>query len=250
MTYEKQGSGYDSGATGHELQGRDKSKKCLVHKCTNYKGEGGFVGDLCTPCHHVITTGRVDVPGNTFINDLVRKDVSKVSVFQDWLFNLTMQQQSVLVLACRGPDNIGKFHPSKNIVTHYRASVLKAAYLGRPMKAGESDNTTFMSLQHLNEEPADWHTVETTWFYHVDEIAHHYNMHLMHGAQIIGYKHPDELFRSRWSHFYFRSCDELHLYPETETQMDRRLNDWDRKHWDVDALGWALSMNGESNVNA
>ena len=62
---------------------------------------------------------------------------------------------------------------------------------------------------------------------------HHYHMHLMHGAQILGYKHPDPKYRSRWNHFYLRCLDDSHTpHPETESEMDERLNDWNRKQWD------------------
>jgi hypothetical protein len=157
--------------------------------------------------------------------------MTKPSVFQDWLFELTMQQQSVLVLACRGPDGVGKFHPIKEVVARYRATVLKAAYLGRPMRADEGDNTTFMTLHYFSSD-VFWDGIVTTFFEHVDSMPHHYYMHLMHGAQIAGYKHPDELFRKRWSSFYYLCCHDLHLYPETEEQMDERLSDWHQKHWD------------------
>jgi len=153
-------------------------------------------------------------------------------VFQDWMLDLTMQQQSVLVLACRGPDGVGKFHPTKALVARYRATVLKAAYLGRPMRIDEGDATTFMTLRHLSQD-GHWNAIVKDFFDHVDELPHHYYMHLMHGAQIAGYKHSDELFRRRWSDFYLRSCHDLHLYPEMEAHMDQRLGDWDRQHWDV-----------------
>lgn len=153
-----------------------------------------------------------------------------VCVFQDWLFDLTMQQQSVLVLGCRGPDGIAKYHPTKLIVARYRATVLKAAYLGRPMRIDEGDDTTFMTLIEFSNGTS-WMGICRSFFDHVDEVPHHYYMHLMHGAQIAGFKHPNELFRTRWHGFYLRACDDLHLYPENEDQMDRRLGDWDRKHW-------------------
>ena len=155
-----------------------------------------------------------------------------VCVFQDWLFDLTMQQQSVLVLGCRGPDGIAKFHPTKEVVVRYRATVLKAAYLGRPMRIDEGDDTTFMSLLNFSDA-GNWLTLVRDFFDHVDNLPHHYYMHLMHGAQIAGYKHPDELFRHRWSGFYLRSCHDLHLKPETEEQMDERLSDWHQRHWDL-----------------
>lgn len=35
-----------------------KEQKCIVKDCENHKHEGGFVGDLCKPCHQFITTGE------------------------------------------------------------------------------------------------------------------------------------------------------------------------------------------------
>lgn len=153
------------------------------------------------------------------------------AVFQDWLFDLTMQQQSVLVLACRGPDGIAKFHPTKQIVARYRATILKAAYLGRPMRADEGDDTTFMTLIKFSDDH-HWMAMCRDFFDHVDALPHHYYMHLMHGAQIAGYKHQLELFRNRWRLFYERCCHDLHVTPELEFEMDERLNDWDRRFWD------------------
>lgn len=164
--------------------------------------------------------------------------VTDICVFQDWMFSLPMQQQSVLVLACRGPDNIPKFHAAKLIVARYRASVLKAAYSGRALRPGEGEATTFMTMEGFDAElVAPWRMITQAWFDHIDEIPHHYIMHLMHGAQIIGYKHPELLYQNRWQGFYIRSCHDLHLTPETEDLMDRRLCDWDHEHWDKPDLG-------------
>lgn len=151
-------------------------------------------------------------------------------VFQEWMFPLPMQQQSVLVLACRGPDGIAKFHPCKEVVVRYRATVLKAAYLGRAMRIDEGDDTTFMSLLHFSND-ALWQSMLREFFNNVDSIPHHYYLHLAHGAEIIGYKHPVELQRRRWIGFYHRACDDMHLYPEGEAEMDARLSDWQRQHW-------------------
>ncbi len=152
-------------------------------------------------------------------------------VFQDWMFPLPMQQQSVLVLACRGPDGIAKFHPCKSVVARYRASVLKAAYLGRPMRIDEGDATTFMTLANFSDD-REWYGIVREFFDNVDAIPHHYYLHLAHGAEIIGYKHSDALFRKRWMNFYFQCCQDMHLFPETEADLDTRLADWERQHWD------------------
>lgn len=142
-----------------------------------------------------------------------------------------MQQQSVLILACRGPDGIAKHHPTKLLTTRYRATVLKAAYLGRAMRVNEHDATTFMSLHAFSDDSHWVNHVINPFFDHVDALPHHYYLHLAHGAEIIGYKHPVALFRMRWLYFYQRCCHDLHLQPETFEQLEERLNDWDGKHW-------------------
>lgn len=155
----------------------------------------------------------------------------RVCVFQNWVFNLSMQQQSVLVLALRGPDGVAKFHPCKEIVKHYRATILKAAYLGRPLTPQEHEPPTFMSLACMKERMW-WVRIMKEYLDHVDELPHHYHMHIMHGAQIMGYKHDDQFIRERWLEFYHRCCDDLHLTAESEEELDARLNDWGREHWD------------------
>lgn len=155
-----------------------------------------------------------------------------VSVFPDWVLALpSMQMQSVLMLAARGPDNVAKFHPTKEIVIRYRATVLKAAYLGRQMRIDEFDDTTFMSLQCFSVDH-HWNSLCDNFFDNVDEIAHHYYMHLMHGAEICGYFHPNPLFRERWLTFYKQCTHNLHLLPETKQDLEARLNDWGQKHWE------------------
>jgi hypothetical protein len=34
------------------------AEKCIVQGCENHRGEGPFVGDLCSPCHSFITRGE------------------------------------------------------------------------------------------------------------------------------------------------------------------------------------------------
>jgi hypothetical protein len=42
-------------------------EKCIVFGCLNHKDEGTFVGNLCGPCHHFITTGKGDAVGSSQI---------------------------------------------------------------------------------------------------------------------------------------------------------------------------------------
>jgi hypothetical protein len=46
----------------------DKTE-CLVLGCTNKKHEGIFVGDLCSPCYKMLTTGELGY-GRTFIHEM------------------------------------------------------------------------------------------------------------------------------------------------------------------------------------
>jgi hypothetical protein len=156
-----------------------------------------------------------------------------MSVLHDWISDLPLQQQAVLILALRGPDGDVKHTKFKVLLRCYRACVLKAAYFGRPLKLGEAADT-FMSL-------GDEFLAFRDWRVHVGDfledeadaaILHHYT-HFMHGAEILAYKHPILAVRERWQYCYERFCHRLHVNPESPIQMDERLNDWGREHWDV-----------------
>lgn len=155
------------------------------------------------------------------------------SVQPEWCRELTIQQQSVLFLAARGPDNISKSHPCKEVVRAYRGSVLVDAKLGVPCPWGHHLNS-FVSMKLFAYE-YNWGLVVDAYFEEVDGIPHHYHMHLMHGAEILGYKHPDVRYRQRWLDFYKRCCADMHVNPETEQQLDDRLNDWGREYWGNEA---------------
>jgi len=51
--------------------GKNK-RKCIVKGCTNHAHEGAFVGDLCAPCHTMITTGDYGC-GNTVFHHAERE---------------------------------------------------------------------------------------------------------------------------------------------------------------------------------
>ena len=151
------------------------------------------------------------------------------SVQPEWCATLPLQQQSVLFLGARGPDGIAKDHPCKGVQVAYRGCVFKAGKWGRLLEWGEKADG-FMSLD-VFADPTRWGQLVDTFFRNVDSLPHHYLMHLIHGAQILGYHHPDERFRARWREFYFRAVDDMHLMPESVEEMDDRLSDWHCEHW-------------------
>jgi len=172
----------------------------------------------------------------------------RLSVQPSWCADLPLQQQSVLFLATRGPDGVARDHPCKDVQRAYRACVLLAGRYGRELRPVEGGDS-FMSLT-LFVDNCTWREVVLRFLYKIDELPHHYLSHLMHGAEILGYKHPDAVVRSRWHHLYLRMVYDLHLAPETEAEMDRRLGDWGRVDWDenqeaLPPLGWSPPALGE-----
>jgi hypothetical protein len=150
-----------------------------------------------------------------------------VSLFPDWLSNLTLQQQAVLMAATRGQDGDPKHTGFKVIQSALRASIMKAAHTGRMAEMGEH-LASFMSLViFANGEKWVQH-IQATLENEGDGCYLHYYMHLAHAAQILGYKHPDPAFRDRWYACYMEMAHKLHLNTESEQQMDERLGDFGR----------------------
>lgn len=59
----------------------------------------------------------------------------------------------------------------------------------------------------------------------VDELPHHFQLHLMHAAEILGYKHPNQEIREWWNRVYKSIVSDAHLLAESEERMDYRLGD-------------------------
>ena len=46
--------------------------KCIVHGCTNHEHQGSFEGDMCSPCHRMITTGKINPSTNWFVQKILK----------------------------------------------------------------------------------------------------------------------------------------------------------------------------------
>lgn len=137
------------------------------------------------------------------------------SVLHDWVHALPFQMQALLLTAMRGPDACPKHNHAKSIVRYLREAVIK------PAGYHTGNDNDFMW--------GDWdrftHSAVAFWENH-DEYPHHFIMHLVHCAQVVGYKHPDSQIRAHWAAFYLGACDSFHMMPESEEAMDERLNDF------------------------
>lgn len=121
----------------------------------------------------------------------------------------------------------------KNELQQQRYAAMDAAQL-RGEIPDEAEEATDAEGLAFAEQPGVWERhldrhVEA-YLRDLDMIPHHFQLHFLHAAEIVGYKHPDARIRAWWAKLYVRLVHDMHLYPESEAQMDSRLGD-DRSGW-------------------
>ncbi len=161
-----------------------------------------------------------------------------------------MMQQSVLLTAIRGPDGAPKYGPTKSLLRWFRRCVLFSAIDGRVLTDPEEPNggsftgpsferpcvdpNFYLTQTAFDAAARPWEgfmdDVVAAYLRELDAIPHHFQLHFLHAAEIVGYKHPDARIRAWWRAVYERLVHDMHLWPETEAQLDRRLGD-DRAAW-------------------
>lgn len=138
------------------------------------------------------------------------------TVLHDWVCSLTFQMQALLLTAMRGPDENNKYNAAKAIIRYLRGVVIKPA--GDWHQKNDND---FM----WGEYKLFFGYMNAFWVDH-DEYPHHFIMHLVHCAEVVGYEHPDTEISQYWLRFYNEACHAFHMNPETKKQMHDRLNDF------------------------
>lgn len=161
------------------------------------------------------------------------------SVLQDWVLDLPLMQQTVLLTAIRGPDNTPKYGPVKMLMRWYRRCVLISALDGRILTTpsdprggsftGPSIDPKGPDALHSGWEP-DMDRLVDEYLRSVDALPHHFHMHLMHAVEILGYQHPDRRIGAWWLAVYARFARDMHLLPELFADMNERLGD-NRANW-------------------
>jgi hypothetical protein len=160
---------------------------------------------------------------------------------QDWVHGVSIMQQSVLLSAIRGCDGMPKFHKHKALVKWYRRCVLISAFDGvaltDPFAPGGGSFTgpiaDLRAWRDAGPHPVTEYDHRCSLLQKAtddfmdsrDELPAHYRDHFMHAAEVVGYKHPDPTIREFWFDVYERLVHALHVWPETEAQMDARLGD-------------------------
>lgn len=126
------------------------------------------------------------------------------SVLQPWVEQLGLRHQGVLMACVRGCDNVPKEDPTKALTRCLRAVTLASI---DPRPSSFIENVTWAELQRRMDAVLKNH----------DHYPIHYILHLAHGAEIIGYKHPDRVLRSCWRMLYFDLCGCFHMRPSPQT---------------------------------
>ena len=171
----------------------------------------------------------------------------KGPVTQPWTHGITFMQQTVLLTAVRGPDGIPKYGAIKMLLRWYRRCILISSLDGvalnnpyDPLHGGSFMGASYDVVMRggrvawpsdeFDSWPQKMWDVLTQYLKDLDGIPHHFQLHLMHAFEIVGYKHPDPRIRKWFFDAYLRLVHDMHLWPETEEQMDRRLGD-SREQW-------------------
>lgn len=164
------------------------------------------------------------------------KALPVLAVLQPWVCGLSLMQQTVLITAIRGPDGIPKYGPTKLLLRWYRRCILLSSMetpdnrvLITPYQQG-GGSFTGPSMSPATDWRDAMDEIVGQYLRELDAIPHHFQLHLLHGIEILGYKHPGPMIRPWWREVYHRLVHDMHLWPETEVQMDRRLGD-DRDQW-------------------
>lgn len=135
------------------------------------------------------------------------------SIIQDWAADLGLRHQGVLVAAIRGCDSAPREDASKWLVRFYRGCLLRA-HCGDVKKA--------RSFMIWTEDEGEFWGHVGEFFKSIDHYPQHWLFHFMQAAHIMGRKMPGDQ-GDWWLAFYHRFVCKLHLNPESEEQMDRRL---------------------------
>jgi hypothetical protein len=157
-------------------------------------------------------------------------------VLQKWVGSLSVMQQTVLLTATRGPDGTPKYGPAKMLLRWYRRCVLLSAMDGCVLPTpyafggGSFTGPSYDPTTHVHDWEPIMDGILGNYLRELDALPHHFQLHFMHAAQIVGFKHSDSRIRAWWQRVYNTLAHDMHLFPETEEQLDRRLGD-SRDQW-------------------
>lgn len=174
--------------------------------------------DMATAVAMAVRTGDVVFGGDPeeAISRMTWNPRPAFGILQPWVATLGLRHQGVLMAAVRGCDTEPKDTPCKELARVYRGTVLRA-HCGDASKAVSFTRAMPAGLD-------DWIDLVRDAIKSMEALPWHYVQHLMGATEVLGYKAPNDAFPHRWHSLYLALCHVLHVNPETERQLDARLD--------------------------
>lgn len=130
-------------------------------------------------------------------------------VIQDWVQHMPLKMQAVLLMSLRGPD------------THRAPNIKKMTRWLRGLTFVPGDPKNVVEFMAVDLPPR---LIEKNDTHRELEFAsQHFYSHLMHGLEVVGYKHHDGIIRAWALDLYKDMCDLFHMNYETFEQHEYRL---------------------------
>lgn len=133
-----------------------------------------------------------------------------MTVLQTWLEALPIRMQSTLLLSLRGPDT-HRAPEIKKVQRWMRGLTFKP---GNPANVAEfmTDIGNVPVLQEKNDLARE-----------LEFCTQHFYSHLMHGLEVIGYRHPERGVAVRAQRMFIDMTSLMHLECETREDFELRL---------------------------
>ena len=158
----------------------------------------------------LLADGQPDPKGDLVGALRTRLRENPQGVLQPWVAALGLRHQGVLMACVRGCDNVPKDDATKLLARCLRAVMLRSF-----------DPKPSSFIEHVASDELGRRMIAVLKNH--DHYPLHYLMHLLHGSEIVGYKHPEFPVREGWHWFYVNLATCFHLTPETEAALDERL---------------------------
>jgi hypothetical protein len=139
-----------------------------------------------------------------------------VSVLQDWVMELPLREQGTLLTGVRGCDTAPKDPSRLNAPERRLAAFLRYCFM------------TPADPREVDYEPGCFFQSMPPSGFRQSSIGHyplHWVSHIMHGFEIVAYRHPDPKIKAQAMDIYRELVHGLHLNVETFEQMVTRLSE-------------------------
>lgn len=138
------------------------------------------------------------------------------SILQEWVTQLGLRHQGVLLTIIRGYDSWPKHCPEKPMIREMRGLIL-VPFDPREL---EYPNGFMSAFPHPQA-----HEAFKAFCDNIDGLALHYVMHVVHATEIFAYCHGSAQVRGCYMNRYRRLAHKFHLNIETPDEMEARLTD-------------------------